>query len=357
MKDPRRIQRGNFKYPLEEILFVAISSSICGISDWDEMEMFGKDQINWFGKYFDFKYGIPSHDTISRLFNLLDPNEFCKYFVEWVDSLRTFVNKEVISVDGKTVKSSAEKSKGIKALHFVSAYAAENQLVLCQEAVNEKSNEITAVPKLLDMIVCKGAIITVDALNTQTEIAKKVIEKEADYIFALKGNHKFMHQSVIEAFEKQTVDSINIKDDLGHGRVEKRICSVISNLQFVDGAQNWDSIQTIIKIESERYHKANGKNETETRYYISSLQPDAELINKSIRQHWSIENKLHWMLDVSFKEDASRKRKGYSTQNYSMICKVALNLIKQGNGKGSYKKQKFKALLNHTERELLMGLF
>lgn len=338
-------------------MFLAISSSICGITDWDEMEMFGNAQIDWFRKYYSYKNGIPSHDTISRMFAKLCPKEFCLYFTEWVQTLRQSFKNEVIAIDGKAVKGSAQPSKGIKSLYFVSAYAAENQLVLSQEVTEEKSNEIVAVPKLLDMIECKGTIITVDALNCQKQIAKKVIEKEADYIFAIKNNHKELYAQVIERFEKQTPDSVDVTQDLGHGRVEKRCCSVIEKIHFVDQSKDWTNMKSIIKIEAERYMKATGEVQNETRYYISSLAADAILINKSVRNHWSIENKLHWMLDVNFKEDASRKRKDNSTHNYGMICKIALNMIKQQEGKGSFKKRKFKALLNCAEREKIMGLF
>lgn len=351
------MNRGNFRHPLEEIMFVAISASICGINEWDDMEDFACEKIDWFRKFYPYKNGIPSHDTISRLFAKLCPVEFCKYFTEWVQSLKQNIDKEVIAIDGKAVKGSAQKSKGIKSLYFVSAFASENELVLCQEMVDEKSNEITAIPKILDLIECKGTIITVDALNTQKEIAKKVINKQADYIFALKGNQGEIYDQVKGRFERQKTDSVSLECDCGHGRVETRKCSAIGNLEFIDSAAEWIGLKSIAKVETERYFKATGKTETEVRYYLCSVIADAELINKSVRNHWSIENKLHWMLDVCFKEDASRKRKDNSTPNYGMICKIALNIIKQMPGKGSYKRRKFKALINDDERERMMGLF
>jgi len=351
------LNKGNFRHPLEEIMFVAIASSICGITEWDDMEEYCNEKIDWFRKYYPYKNGIPSHDTISRLFAKLCPTEFCKYFTEWVQSIRQDIDKEVIAIDGKAVKGSAQKSKGIKSLYYVSAFASENELVLGQEIVDEKSNEITAVPKLLDLIECKGTIITVDALNTQTRIAQKVIDKQADYIFALKGNQGEIFEEVKGRFLNQKIDSECFSTDMGHGRVETRKCSVIEDLRFIDSSVNWAGMKSVVKIESSRYFKATGKTEEETRYYISSLGADAPLINKSIRNHWSIENKLHWMLDVSFREDASRKRKDNSTPNYGMICKIALNMLKKTPGKGSYKRRKFKALINDTERETLMGLF
>jgi predicted transposase YbfD/YdcC len=357
IKDPRRLNRGNYIYPLLEIMFVAVASAVCGITEWQDMEDFGNEKIDWFRKYYPYQKGIPSHDTISRLFAKLCPVEFCKHFTQWVESIREPIDKEVIAIDGKAVKGSAQKSKGIKSLYFVSAYASENELVLGQEIVDEKSNEITAVPKLLDMIDCKGAIITVDALNTQTQIAKKIIDKQADYIMALKGNQGEIYEQVKERFSRQMIDSIDTTHDLGHGRVETRTCSVIKDLTFIDKAIDWVNIKCVIKIDSNRYFKATGKTEQETRYYICSLDSDAQLINKSVRNHWAIENKLHWMLDVGFREDASRKRKDNSTANYGMICKIALNMIKQTKGTGSYKRRKFKALINDAHREKIMGLF
>lgn len=356
LTEPRRMCKGNFKYPLNEILFLAITSSICGITDWDEMEMFGNNQLDWFRKFYPYENEIPSHDTINRLFSKLCPTEFCKYFTEWVKTIRAKIDKEVIAIDGKTVNGSSQKSKGISSLYFVSAFAAENELVLCQEVTDIKSNEITAVPKLLDLIDCENAIITVDALNCQKTIAQKVIDKKADYIFAIKNNHKGLYNDILSRFEHQKIDSFDVMLDVGHGRVETRKCSVIDNLLFVDDAIEWAGMKSIIKIESERYIKATAETQQETRYYISSLTANAKLANKSIRNHWAIENKLHWMLDVSFKEDTSRKRTENSTHNYGMICKIALNMIKQAEGKGSYKKQKFKALLNCADREILMGL-
>lgn len=357
IKEPRRMDKGNFKYPLQEIVFIAVTSSICGISDWEQMHFFAKNEMDWFRKYFEFKNGIPSHDTINRLFALINPKEFCDCFNAWASTLRTKIKNEIIAIDGKNIRGSAQKSKGIKSLQFVSAYAVENSLVLCQEAVNEKSNEITAIPLLLNMFDCNGAIITADALNCQKEIASIIIEKGADYLLALKGNHQELYDQVIAAFIRQSLDSQDTTNDVGHGRVEKRTCSVIKDLQFIDESQNWKSLGSVIKVESERYYKATKKTEKETRYYISSLKSEAKQVNKYVRSHWGIENKLHWMLDVSFNEDASRKLAGNATINYSYVCKTALNILKKGNGKGSFKSQKFKALLNTAERERIMGLF
>lgn len=351
------MNRGNFKHSLHEILFLTLSAAISGVQDWDEMEEFGKYKIEWLRKFFPYKNGVPSHDTLSRFYARLSPNEFCESFTAWVQTLRKKVDNEVIAVDGKTVNGTNPTAKGMKSLYYVSAYAAENELVLSQELTEEKSNEITAIPKLLDMIECKGSIITVDALNCQTKIAEKVIEKEANYIFALKKNHRALYSQIVDRFDKQSIDSEYTTRDMDHGRIEKRVCSVISNLDLIDGTEKWKGIQTIVKIEATRIQKSTGVQTQEVRYYISSLPADASLINYSVRKHWSIENKLHWMLDVNFGEDKSRKRKDHSATNYSLVIKTALNLIKLKPCKGPFKRQKLRAMLDDSLREQLLTDF
>ena len=239
----------------------------------------------------------------------------------------------------------------------MSAHAAENELDLSQEITQEKSNEITAVPKLLDAIDCKGAIITVDALNCQTKIAEKVIRKGANYIFSLKKNQRELYEQVVGRFDRQDPVAVEENIDIGHGRIEKRTCSVINDLRFIDNASQWKGLQTIVRIDAQRIHKATGELQQETRYYISSLPPDAALINYSVRKHWSIENKLHWMLDVNFGEDKSRKRKDHSSKNYALVIKTALNLIKLKPIKGPLRRQKLRAMLDDNLREELLTKF
>jgi predicted transposase YbfD/YdcC len=210
---------------------------------------------------------------------------------------------------------------------MVSAWANENHIVLGQVKVDEKSNEITAIPRLLDLLVIKGCIVTIDAMGCQKDIATKIIEKEADYLLALKGNQGNLLEQVKDSFRFLPVVSVDEQLDSGHGRVETRRCSVISDLSMIEAKEEWNDLRSLVKIESERYIKSTGRTEKETRLYISSLPADAKLINQSVRAHWSVENSLHWIPDVGFNEDAGRKRTGFAAQNYSLISRIALNLL------------------------------
>ncbi|GAB6010367.1 ISAs1 family transposase, partial [Dysgonomonas reticulitermitis] len=213
-------------------------------------------------------------------------------------------------------------------VHMVSAWAEKNHIVLGQTKVDEKSNEITAIPKLLELLVLKGCIVTIDAMGCQKDIASKIIEKEADYLLALKGNQGNLLEQVEDSFRFLPIRDSNEELDSGHGRVETRRCLVIDDLSLIESKKEWEGLRTLVKIESERYIKSSGKTEKETRLYISSLVADAKLINQSIRAHWSVENSLHWVLDVGFNEDSSRKRTGFAAQNYSLLNRIALNLLK-----------------------------
>ena len=212
---------------------------------------------------------------------------------------------------------------------MVSAWANTNSLVLGQRRVDEKSNEITAIPKLLDALELSGTVVTIDAMGCQRGIAEKIIAKKADYILAVKENQGHLLEEIKDSFQMLTTDAVGEEIDYGHGRVEQRRCSVIADLSLLEKAAEWASLQGIVRIQSERFHKATGKTETEIRYYITSLRPDAARLNRVIRQHWGIENKLHWVLDVGFSEDASRKRAGHAAQNFSLLNRIALNLLKQ----------------------------
>ncbi len=354
LKDPRRLKNGNIRHSLNEILFLCISGAISGFAEWDEIEEFGKYKIKWLRRFYPYKWGIPSHDTLSRLFARLDPEMFGKCFVEWTSQLRKKIDNEVIAIDGKCIRGTSPHTKGMDCIYYVSAFAAKNNLVLGQVATKKKSNEIKAIPKLLDLIDCKGTIITADALNCQTKIAEKVIEKQADYLLALKKNQGDIFDQVVSRFERQAIDNVNVSRENDHGRLEKRTCSVISDLRFVDNAIDWKGLQSIVKIESERIIKNTEVVQTETRYYLSSLKPDAALINESTRSHWSVENNLHWHLDVTFREDTSRKRKDNSPENFSIILKTALNLLAKNKGNKSVKRRRFQALMVDSLREELI---
>lgn len=325
LTDPR-VERTR-EHSLEDILFIAIASIICGAEGWNEMEEFGKCKEDWLKTFLRLPGGIPSHDTFNRVFSALDPEELESCFMDWTRSVADLCKNEVIAIDGKSMRGSRSTDKK-SIVHMVSAWAEQNHLVLGQVKVEEKSNEITAIPRLLELLVVKGCIVTIDAMGCQKDIASKIIEKEADYLLALKGNQGNLVEQVEDSFRFLPPCDSQEEIDAGHGRVETRRCMVISDLSLIEAKEDWEGLKSLVKIESERYIKATGKTEKETRLYISSLQADAGLINRSVRAHWGVENSLHWVLDVGFNEDNSRKRTGFAAQNYSLLNRIALNLLK-----------------------------
>jgi predicted transposase YbfD/YdcC len=355
LKEPRRTTNGNFQYPLEEILFLTISSIISGwFEDWDDISYFGKTHLAWLRKFYPFENGVPSHDVLNRLFNRLNSKEFNACFIKWVDSIAIQSEGRVIAFDGKTVRGMASKFSDSK-LHIVSAFCAKNSLSLGQVKVNEKSNEITAIPELLDLIAVKGCIITIDAMGCQRDIAKKIIKKEADYILMVKDNQPELKEQVEKVFNIQKTEMVDVQEDCDHGRIEKRTCEVITKLDFLDTKENWEELHSIIKITSERTIKKTNITSCETRFYISSLLGDAKLINNSIRSHWAIENNLHWNLDVIMKEDGQLNYKGNAAENMNMMKKIALGMLANEKTIKKSKKRKMKnALLDEQYRELLL---
>jgi predicted transposase YbfD/YdcC len=331
MRDPR-VERTR-EHLLEEILLITIAAILSGANGWNEIEDYAHSKHAWFQGFLTLPSGIPSHDTFNRVFSALDPEELEKGFVAWVSSIAKLTAGEVVAIDGKTLRGASEPSKkgpNKKAIvHMVSAWANSNNLVLGQHRVDEKSNEITAIPKLLDALELSGTVVTIDAMGCQRSIAEKIIDKKADYILAVKENQPSLLADVKDSFQMLAADAVEEEIDYGHGRIEQRRCSVIADLGLIEKAAEWTSIQGLVRIEAERYHKATGKTETEIRYYITSLAPDATRLNSAIRQHWCIENKLHWVLDVGFGEDLDRKRAGYAAQNFSVLNRIALNLLKQ----------------------------
>jgi predicted transposase YbfD/YdcC len=358
MKDPRRTGRGNHRYPLEEILFLCISAVLSGMDDWTSISMFGDLKLPWLRQYFPYKHGIPSHDVLGKVFALLDPDEFRKSFSAWVNSIAELTGGQVVAVDGKTLCGSGEKGVSKSAFHVVSAYAADHRLCLGQEAVDAKSNEITAIPALLKMLALKSCIVTIDAMGCQKSIAETIVNKEADYVLMVKDNQEELKEQIEKVFTLNPATQTAITLDSGHGRIEKRTCEVISNLSFLDGAEDWKELKTIVKVLSERTDKKSGKQSLQTRYYISSLMAGPEVIGKAIRSHWSIENNLHWSLDVIFKEDSSLKKKGNSALNYTIIAKMALAMLeKDTKSKISKPQKRIKAALNDEFRCMLLASY
>ena len=356
MKDPRRTNRGHHLYPLDEILFLCISAVISGMDDWTSISMFGRSKLVWLRQYYPYARGIPSHDVLGRVFASLDPVKFGECFREWINSIAELTGGEVVAIDGKTIRGSDDKASGIAALHVVSAYAAGNRLCLGQEAVSEKSNEITAIPALLKLLAIKDCIVTIDAMGCQKAIAGVIIEKEADYVLMVKDNQQELRQQVEKVFTLNNKTEADVTIDFGHGRIEQRTCQAIDNLVFLDDREEWPGLKSIAKIISERTDKRSGKKSTETRYYISSLPAKPKVIGKAVRNHWAVENNLHWTLDVIFKEDKSLKKKGNSALNYNVIAKMALTLIeRETDSKNSKPKKRQLAALDDDFRSKLLA--
>ncbi len=354
LRDPR-VER-NREHMLEEVLLIAIASVLSGAESWNDMEDYGKAKLLWLKTFLKLPSGIPSHDTFNRVFAALDPEQLEKGFVAWVGSIAKLTAGEVVAIDGKALCGTREP--GTKAIvHMVSAWAEGNGLVLAQRKVDEKSNEITAIPKLLDALELSGTVVTIDAMGCQKSIAEKIAAKKADYILAVKQNQGSLLDGVKDSFQMLAVDAVEEEIDCGHGRVETRRCSVIADLSLVEKAAGWPSLQALVRIQAERHHKATGRTETETRFYITSLKPDAARLNRAIRQHWGIENKLHWMLDVGFGEDLSRKRAGHSAQNFSLVNRIALNMLKQDkSSKRGIKGKRLNAAWDHPYLLKLLGV-
>lgn len=340
--DPRA---DNSTHKLLDIFSITIIAVLCGCEDWEEIVLYGQCREEFLKGFLELPNGIPSHDTFERVFKRIAPSEFEKCFIDWANSLCMGRVKGLVSIDGKTLRGSGTKSKSKSAIHMVSAWSNENQLVLGQLKVDSKTNEIKAIPMLLDLLDIKGCTVTIDAMGCQKEIAGNIIDSGADYILALKGNQKELYEEVENAFAKCPSDSNDKTIEKDHGRIETRECAVIQDMEWIYEKENWEGLKSIIKVDSKRELK--GKVETQTRYYISSLDIHASEANKLVRHHWGIENSLHWVLDVTFREDDSRVRTGNSSENLSIIRRMVLNIIKADKTtKLSLNKKRLKASLD-----------
>jgi len=326
MDDPRR-DLGKH-HNLNDILLIGIIAVICGAETWNNIEEYACSKESFLRKFLELPNGIPSHDTFNRVFSALDGQQFETCFIEWVNSLAGIIKGQVVAIDGKTIRGA--KSHGNKSpIHLVSAWASENNMVLGQVKTSEKSNEITAIPKLLEILALEGTIITIDAMGCQQNIAEKIIENKANYILAVKQNQQQLHEDIKDEFRFSNSIQASTSIDFGHGRIETRQCSIINEFNHLENIEKWKGLKTIIRINSIREFKNSNKPiEKATRFYISSIETKPEDFQKAIRSHWSVENKLHWVLDVAFGEDASRKRTGNAAQNFSTLNKIALNLLK-----------------------------
>jgi len=301
--------------------------------------MFGKAKKVFLSKILKLPNGIPSHDTINRVFSLIRADKFAILFIQWAQSLKDpRISKEIISVDGKTLRGSRDGYHEKSAIHTVNAWANSNGLVLGQVKTKEKSTEITAIPELLSILDIEGCIVTIDAMGTQKNIAEKIIEEKADYILALKENQAYLKEDVESTFLRQKPDSVDETVEKGHGRLETRKCEVINTLDFLDQKKEWSGLNTLARITAQREIK--GVKTTDVRFYISSVDAEAKEFNAYIRQHWAVENSLHWILDMTFREDAQRKRKGMAANNFALIQKITLNLLRKEESKNMSLKNK-----------------
>jgi len=329
-----RDKRG-LRHKLKEIIVIAILATICGADEFTEMEEFGNAKEAFLKTIMELKNGIPSHDTFGRVFSLLPPEEFRACFIAWVKSLCE-IHGDIVNIDGKALRRSFDTAGDKAMIYMVSAWANANNMVLGQVKVDDKSNEITAIPKLLKMLDLTGSLVTIDAMGTQKEIASGIIDAKADYLLALKGNQGNLKEEVTEAFEKFNAKKSAAVDksiQVDHGRIEERICYAVPAKDYLspDELAKWRGLETIVKIEAYVTYK-NGKkqglNEYQERYYISSLLPVAPRINFGVQSHWGIETKLHWVLDVAFREDDSRIRKGHADENFAIVRHIAINKLK-----------------------------
>jgi len=356
LKDPRRVTKGNFKYPLNEIFFLVISAVISGTEDWQGIALFGEEKIAWLRNFLPYEKGTPSHDVLGDLFARIDLQNFESVFIKWINAISEITNGTIISIDGKTIRGSGDSNIPNSAVHVVSAYATNQMLCFGQTSVDKKQNEITAIPELLNMLAIKGGVVTIDAMGCQKKIAKKIIGKEADYVLMVKDNQQELKEQVEKLFEyyKEPCD-VDQTIDSGHGRIENRKCEMIGDLRFLDGKEKWVGLQSVVKISSKRYIKKKGNESSEIRYYITSLRPDSKRLNQIIRSHWGVENNLHWRLDVVFNEDKSSKRKDNSAPNFNIITKMAMTLIdREKTAKVSMGKKRLKAAWNDSYRECVL---
>lgn len=352
--EPRRTSKGNFRHQLHDIILLVISAVLCGANDWNDIERFGHDQLGWLRKFGGFAHGIPAHDTINRVFGAIDPSEFGLCFNRLAQGIPKPGGREVVSVDGKTICNSGNKLSGLPSVHIVSAFAQGRRITLGQVAVSEKSNEITAIPDLLLLLDLENAIVTIDAMGCQKEIAKQITAGKADYVLAVKGNQPMLQQGIADTVRFGKPFDSDTQTDMGHGRIETRRCCVYKDLSHIENSGQWAALNVVVRVESLRVSKSTGTTTNQVRYYISSAEGTAAQFNQWIRSHWAIENNLHWMLDVNFREDYSTKQAANAARNFNVISKMALYML--GNKtEGSIKQNRLTAALNPTFREKLLN--
>ena len=349
LPDPRSTRRRQHR--LLDIMTIALCASICGADNWVDIALFGRAKQAWFRSFLELPHGIPSHDTFGRVFARLDPVEFQRSFVAWVQAIAEVTKGQVLAIDGKTLRRTQDHSAGKGAVHMVNVWATANGLALGQAKVDAKSNEITAIPLLLQMLDVSGCIVTLDAMGCQKEIAQQIVASGADYILAVKENQGRLHADIqdlfagAEAFAFEAVPYTAWQATTkGHGRIETRQCWTIADpgaLAYIRDVQAWPHLASVAKITAQR--RSGTATSVETRYFISTLPGDAQQMAQAVRSHWAIENSLHWVLDIAFREDESRVRKDHGPQNLAILRQITLNLLKQNTEKASIKSKRLLA--------------
>lgn len=332
LKDPR-VNRTK-RHRLTDVLAIAICAVICGADGWVQVAKFGRCKRKWFETFLELPNGIPSHDTFGRVFALLDPIAFEECFMRWVAALATASQGRLIAIDGKTIRGSLDAANEKAAIHMVNAWCQANHMVLGQLATDAKSNEITAIPNLLELLDVAGAVVTLDAMGCQKKIAEKIVEQGGDYILQLKGNQGGLHDETVALFDGCLREDCHgiayitaATTNGGHGRIEERRIWATSEVGWFAERDQWKNLRSLIRVRAKR--TVGEKTSTEFRYYISSLPAkDARQLLKYIRGHWGVENNLHWCLDISFREDDRRIRKGHAAENFARLSRIAMNLLK-----------------------------
>jgi predicted transposase YbfD/YdcC len=321
------------QHSLTDIVIIAIMAVLSGADDWNAIQAYGEVKKNWLSGFLSLPNGIPSHDTFNNVISRLEPSVFAECCLGWMKEAAAKIGAQIISIDGKSFNGSYDREKGQKSLHMVSAWVSSHHLLLGQVKTDKKSNEITAIPKLLELIDIKGHIITIDAMGAQKKIAQQIIKQEGDYVMSLKGNQGKLHKNVVKAFkvaQAKEWDGIRHETcqtiEAGHGRIEKRRYYIMP-AAAVEIPQGWPTIQSVVMVERERTDWK--KTSHEVQYHICSLPADVEKISQAIRAHWGVENKLHWSMDVIFNEDKSRIRTGYGSENFGTMRRQTLGLLKR----------------------------
>lgn len=364
LEDPRQAHK--VKHNLQEVIALAIIAVLSNAQSWTQIEAFGQAKEAWLRQWLRLENGIPTHDTIQRVFQALSADALMRCFGEWTAQVMAATEGRFVAVDGKTLRGSHAATQGQKALHLVRAWATEQGVLLGQQRVDAKTNEITAIPDVLAMLALKGCIVTIDAMGCQTEIAQQICTQEADYVLALKENQKTLYQHTVDWFDfAAQTDFRHLKAhdyartvNKAHGRVEVRECWLITDAPLIAEFREqlgWTGLRSLVKIQ--RTRSALGNSTQETAYYITSLSGQAETVLAAVRRHWAVENECHWVLDVVFDEDRSRIRLGESPENFSLIRQLVLSILKQDKSKGTLTSKRFRAALDDNFRLSLLQSF